>query len=245
MEPEVRQFRGIAPLGAGLRRPRGDPLEVRGLLSGDQDAGAPGAEACREGAEEVHAVLVDRSAAGQDRVAVLFPPKAPVDHRSHGVEPQPIDMEAVDPMLRSAEEVRANLGLAIVEARGAPTWQLAQVAVVLELRRPAVAHQAPGVLGEVGPDEVHENRDVMPVQGVYQVAEVVRRPQAAVHGVKACSALVAPRLLTRILRQRQELDGAESHLLDMLGQGLGQFSVPQRLAVGHRRGPTGEVHFVD
>mmetsp|Transcript_13565 Transcript_13565/g.39041 ORF Transcript_13565/g.39041 Transcript_13565/m.39041 type:complete len:893 (+) Transcript_13565:349-3027(+) len=224
--------------------PGGDPLEIRALLGEEQHARAALPHSRAQVAEEPDAFLVHDAPACEDGVAVVLPTEASVHHGRHRVQPEAVDVELVDPVLGRPEEVGSHLRLAVIEAGGAPSRQLAQLALVLELGGAAVPHQAPGVLGKVGAHEIHEHSDAMPVKDVDQVAEVVRRAQAAVHGVEARGALVPPGLVRRVLRQREELHRGEAHLRDVLGQGLGEGAIAPRLG-GRHGGPAAQVHLVD
>mmetsp|Transcript_117514 Transcript_117514/g.279008 ORF Transcript_117514/g.279008 Transcript_117514/m.279008 type:complete len:305 (+) Transcript_117514:1721-2635(+) len=128
-------------------------------------------------------------------------------------------------MVCGAEQVCLHFRLRIVEARRAPSRDLPQASFVLVLRHTTVLRQAPLVIGEVGPYEVHEHRDAVVVQGVHEETKVVRRAKATVHGIEARSALVTPRLVTRILRNWQELHRGKAHLRDVRHQRLRDVSV--------------------
>mmetsp|Transcript_139160 Transcript_139160/g.444633 ORF Transcript_139160/g.444633 Transcript_139160/m.444633 type:complete len:203 (+) Transcript_139160:1643-2251(+) len=147
-------------------------------------------------------------------------------------------------MLRRAAQVRPHLRLCVVEASSAPTRQLAQGSFVLKLRSPAVARQTPGVARKVRQDKVDEDSDAMPVQRVHQVAKVVGRSETAVHRIEARGTLVAPRLVRRVLRQRQQLHGDDTELEGVLRQRLRHGSVAQGLAVLPSH-PTAQVHLVN
>mmetsp|Transcript_30352 Transcript_30352/g.86849 ORF Transcript_30352/g.86849 Transcript_30352/m.86849 type:complete len:354 (+) Transcript_30352:1165-2226(+) len=231
-------------VAARLGGPLGDPLEIGRLFGCQQHTRMPPPNPRAQLAKKRHAVGVDRAAPREDCVAVFLLAEVAVDHGSDGVEPQPVHVEMRDPMLRRAAQVGPHLWLRVVEASRAPARQLAQGSFVLKLRRAAVARQTPGVARKVRQDKVDEDSDAMPVQCVHQVAKVVGRAEPAVHRVEARGALVAPRLVRRVLRQRQQLHSDDTELEGVLRQRLRHGSVAQGLAILPSH-PTAQVHLVN
>ena len=73
-----------------------------------------------------------------------------VEHRGDGVDPQPVDVELLEPVQRVGDQEVAHLAAAEVEDEGAPVRLLAAARVgVLVQRRAVEAGQRPLVLGEV------------------------------------------------------------------------------------------------
>ena len=106
-----------------------------------------------------------------------------VEHRGDGVDPEAVEVVAVEPEERVAEEEVADLGAAVVEDLGAPVAVLAQprVGVLVEMGAVEVA-QAVQVVGEVGGHPVEDHADAVPVQVIDEVGEVVGRAVAARSG---------------------------------------------------------------
>mmetsp|Transcript_13367 Transcript_13367/g.31900 ORF Transcript_13367/g.31900 Transcript_13367/m.31900 type:complete len:227 (-) Transcript_13367:1310-1990(-) len=133
----------------------------------------------------VSAVLVGQPLAGGAHVVL-------VDHASHGVDPQPVDVVPTQPVVRRPKQKGAHLMSAKVEDPSAPFLVLALSGVaVLVGRRPVVPGHGPGVFAEVSGDQVEEHADARLVEGVDEVLEVVGGAQTAVGGVLTRH-LVAP-----------------------------------------------------
>ena len=83
-----------------------------------------------------------------------------VEHRGDGVDPEAVDVVALEPEQGVAEEEVADLGAAVVEDLRAPVAVLAQprVLVLVEVGAVEVA-QPVEVAGEVGGDPVEDHAD--------------------------------------------------------------------------------------
>ena len=152
-----------------------------------------------------------------------------VEHRGHGVDAQAVDVEVLQPVQGVGDQEVAHLAAAEVEDVGAPVGVFAAQRVRILVQRGAVeASQGEVVLGEVGGDPVQDDADALAVEGVHQVAEVVRGAVARGRSVVG-GHLVAPRAAEGMLSQRHELHVREAHLLDVGDQLVGQFAVAQAL----------------
>ena len=103
-----------------------------------------------------------------------------VEHRGDRIDPQAVEVVAVEPEERVAEEEVADLGPAVVEDLGAPVAVFAQprVGVLVEMGAVEVA-QAVQIVGEVGGHPVEDHPEAVPVQVIDEVGEVVGRADAA------------------------------------------------------------------
>ena len=106
-----------------------------------------------------------------------------VEHRRDGVDPEAVDVVALEPEQGVAEEEVADLGPAVVEDLRAPVAVLAQpgVLVLVEVGAVEVA-EAVEVAGEVGGDPVEDHAEAVAVQRVDEVGEVVRACRTATSG---------------------------------------------------------------
>ena len=132
-----------------------------------------------------------------------------VEHRRHGVDPQAVDVVALEPEQGVAEEEVADLGAAVVEDLRAPVAMLAQagVFVLVEVRAVEVAEPV-DVAGKVGGDPVEDHADAVPVQRVDEVGEVVGRAEPR-RGREVADRLIAPLAVERMLADRHQLDVGE------------------------------------
>mmetsp|Transcript_15540 Transcript_15540/g.36606 ORF Transcript_15540/g.36606 Transcript_15540/m.36606 type:complete len:492 (-) Transcript_15540:91-1566(-) len=195
-----------------------------------------------EASQQSDAVLVQLALSRHDRITILLFAEVAVDDGRHRIYAKTIDVEVFDPVVRGPKKVRLDLRLGVVVAGCAPPWDLSHRTLILVLREAGVLHEAPLILGKVGSHKIHEHANVVAVQRVNQISEIIRGTQSPVHGIEASSTLVAPRLLARILGQRQELDCREAHFRHMLRQGLGEGAIGQPVRALH---PTSQMHLVD
>ena len=135
-----------------------------------------------------------------------------VEHRGHGVDPQAVDVELVDPVERVGDEEVADLVAAVVEDERAPVRVLALAGIGVLVERGAVeAGEGPVVLREVGGHPVDDDADAALVEVVDEVAEVVGRPEPR-RRREVAGHLVAPRAAERMLHHRQQLDVGEAEV---------------------------------
>ena len=123
-----------------------------------------------------------------------------IEHRGDGVDPQAVEVVAIEPEERVAEQEVANLGPAVVEDLGAPVAMFAQpwVGMLVEMRAVEIA-QAVRIVGEVGGNPVEDDAVAVPVQRVDEVGEVVGRAEPRRRG-EVADRLVAPASVERDAR---------------------------------------------
>ncbi len=151
-----------------------------------------------------------------------------VEHRRHRVDPQPVDVELLHPVLPAGAQEVAHLVAPEVEDQRPPVGLLALAGVgVLVEGGPVEAGQGEVVLGEVRRHPVDDHPDGPGVEGVDQGPEVVGGAEAR-RGGEVARHLVAPRRRVGVLAHGQQLDVGEAllgHVVDELG---GQLPVGQR-----------------
>ena len=98
-----------------------------------------------------------------------------VNHRRHRIDAQAVNVVAVQPEQRVAEEEVAYLGTAVVENLGAPVAVFAQprVGVLVKVCAVKVA-QAMQVVGEVRGNPVEDHSEAVAMEVVDEVREVIR-----------------------------------------------------------------------
>lgn len=161
-----------------------------------------------------------------------------VEHARHGVDPQAVDVELLEPVHGVRDEEVAHLAAAEVEDVGAPVGLLAAAGVgMLVHGHPVEPAERPLVLGEVRRHPVHDHADARLVQPVDEVAQVVGRAEAGGRR-EVARHLVAPGGSVGMLGERHELDVGEPELGHVLDERLGD------VAVSEARPPRAEVHLV-
>ena len=103
-----------------------------------------------------------------------------IEHRCHRVHAQSIDVVAVEPRHRAADQKSAHLVAAVVEDRAAPVWMdaLPRVGVLVEMR--AVEQLQAELVGrEMRRHPVEHHADAVLVQVVDHEHEILRRAVSA------------------------------------------------------------------
>ena len=218
MHPAQVPFVGKAQ--APLFRRAGDPFEVGGILGSQDAAGVAGLQPLVHGAQELHPIAVDPPA--------LIP--LPVEDAADGVEPQAVEVVAVQPVVGRALQEAAHLPAGVHEVAAAPLADPHVLAGIFIQAGPVKPGQAVGVHRKVGGHKVQQHRNAPPVQRVHQRHQPRRRAVAAGGGKKA-GGLVAPALVAGVLGQGQELHGVVAALGQVVGQRLGQLLVGVEAAV--------------
>src|SRR5699024_2660569 len=109
--------------------------------------------------ERLDAVLIDAAA----------PVALPVENIAHRVDPKPVEVKTVDPVVRSGKEKAANIVPAEVEVQAPPF-------IVLDVRKrifidagSVVAFQAEGVHGKMSRNDVQDDSDPVLVKTVHHL----------------------------------------------------------------------------
>ena len=217
----------------------GDARVRGGLLGDGDDARYALVGGGVELLEEVHDLEVLPPAVDVRLPLAVLARVVQVEHRGDRVDPEPVDVELLQPVERVGDEEVAHLGTAVVEHERAPLRVLAPAGVGVLVQGLAVERgQRPGVLGEVGRDPVHDHADARLVERVDQVPEVVGAAEPAGRGVVPGD-LVAPGAAEGVLGDRKQLDVGEPEVGDVGDELVGQLPVRQPLP------PGAEVDLVD
>ncbi len=226
------------PEAAQVHRP-GDARPGGGLLGDHHDPGHALVAGGVDLLQERDRVEVLPPAERVGRPLALLARVVEVEHRRDRVDPEPVDVELLEPVDRVGDEEVPDLGAAVVEDERAPVGVRAEPGVgVLVERGPVELGQRPGVAREVRGHPVDDDPDARLVQGVDQVPEVVGRAEPGRRRVVRGD-LVPPRAAERMLGHRQELDVGEPEVGDVGGQ------LDRELPVGQAGPPRAEVHLVD
>ncbi len=115
-----------------------------------------------------------------------------VQHRGDRVHPQTVQVALLDPVQGAGQQEILHFVTAEVEDQGGPVEMFAQAGIGVFVQRFAVeAGQAVSVLGKVRRHPVEDHADIVLVAVVDEIAEVVRRAEAAGRGVVA-GGLITP-----------------------------------------------------
>ncbi len=167
-----------------------------------------------------------------------------VEHRRHGIHPDPVDVVAVEPEVGAREQEAPDLEAVVVEDRAVPVRvvALARVGVLVEVGAVEVA-EAVLVAREVRGHPVEDHTDAGLVQRVDQEHQVLGRAEPG-RGGEVAGGLVAPGAVERVLGERQELHVGEPLLEHVVAQHGGELAVVQRPQLVLGVAPRPEVHLV-
>ena len=138
-----------------------------------------------------------------------------VEHRGDGVDAQPVDVEAVDPVERVAVEEVGDLVAAEIVDRGVPVRMEALARIGVFVKRGAVETRQALLIGrEMRRDPVEDHAEARGVRAVDEAGESRRLAEAAGRR-KQADRLVAPGFVERMLADRQKLDVGVAHVRDV------------------------------
>ena len=167
-----------------------------------------------------------------------------VEHRGDGIDAQPVDVEALEPVERVGDEEVAHLAAAEIVDQRVPVAVEAEARVLVLVERGAVeAGEAVRVGREMRRHPVEDDADAGLVAAVDEAGEILRRAEAAGRREQA-DRLVAPGAVERMLADRQQLDMGEAHVLDVGDQLVGELVIGEE-AVAVLAPPGAEMHLVD
>jgi len=176
----------------------------------------------------------------------LVPRIIQIEHGSYGVDPEPVDVVAVEPEQGTADQERSDLVAAVVEDVAFPFGMEALLGVgMLEQIGPIEVHQTMLVTGKVRGDPVEDDPEAMTVQFLDQEHEIVRGAVPGGWG-EIAGRLITPRTEEGMLHHWQEFHVGEAHLTQVGRELCGQFAVGQRPVLLLRNSSPGpQVELVD
>ena len=150
-----------------------------------------------------------------------------VQHRSHRVDAQSVDVVLVQPEQRVGDQEIADFVAAVIEDHRAPVGMLALPRILVFVQRRAVeASQAVAVPREMGRHPIENHADAVAMAVVDEVHEVFGRAVAAGDRIVA-HRLIAPTARERMLADRQQFEVRVAHLLAVVHQSTGQLPIVQ------------------
>ena len=185
-----------------------------GVFGGGEDIRVAGFEPLVHKPEKLDAVLIDAAA----------PVALPVENIAHRVDPQPVEVKTVDPVVRSGKEKAANIVPAEVKVQAAPF-------IVLDVRKrifidagSVVAFQAEGVHGKMSRNDVQDDSDPVLVKTVHHLHQFLCRSIAG-SGTVETGRLIAPGFIAGIFCERKKFYIIISTFLHIGDQGVSQIEV--------------------
>ena len=154
-----------------------------------------------------------------------------VEHRGDGVDTQPVDVEAVDPVEGVAVEEIGDFVAAEIVDRGVPVRMEALAGIGMFVKRGAVEpRQAMLVGGEMRRRPVKNHAEAGGVRAVDEAREARRFAESAGRRKKT-DRLVAPGLVERMLADRQKLEMGVTHPRGVRDQLVGEFVIGEKPSV--------------
>ena len=162
-----------------------------------------------------------------------------IQHRSHRVAPDAIDVVLFQPEHGAGNQEADDLIPAVVKHQGSPILMLAFSRVRILVAAGSVKFCQPvDVPGEMSRHPIHNYADSRLMAPVHKAHKLLR---VAVAGGrrKIAGHLIAPGTVVWILRHRHQLDMGISHLLHVRDQLIGELFIGKRIAVGELSPGTG------
>ncbi len=202
---------------AARRRPA--HLGERGALLGDhRDAGIVVVDQVVHPPQEIDRLQVLAAAVAVGNPLALPAGIVEVEHRGDRVDPQAVEVVAVEPGQGVGDQEAAHLVAAVVEDQRAPV-HVAALARDRRARRGGCRRTRPGrsCRGEMRRHPVEDHADAALVQVVDEPGEILGRAVAVGRGEEARH-LVAPGAVEGVLGDGHQLDVGEAHLRRVVGQ---------------------------
>ena len=169
-----------------------------------------------------------------------------VEHRSHGIDAQAVEVIALEPRERISDQETADFIAAVVKNQRAPihVGTLAGIRVFVEMRA-VKFREGKTVAGKMGGHPVENHPKPAAVQVVDKPREILGRPKAVGGRVKARD-LITPRAIERMFRQRHHLNMREAHVDGVVGELHRQLPIRQgAVSILGFTFPRAEVNFVN
>ena len=150
-------------------------------------------------------------------LSLLFP-VIQIQHVGHGINPQPVQMELLQPEAGTGNQEALHFRAAVIKIHGIPVFVFRQHDISGFIQRfPVKMPQAVGILAEMSRHPVQDHADFVFVQRVHQVHEIFRASVTAGSSEIPCG-LVAPGTVVRIFAQGHQFHMSIAHLFYILRQ---------------------------
>ena len=231
-----------------LRQRRRDAGPRRRFLGHHDGAGTAFADDGVEMAQEADRLEILAAAMDVGNPGVCRPAVVAIQHRSHGIDAQPVDMEALQPVQSAGDQEALHLATAEIVDVGIPVVMIALARIEMLVEGRAVETRQPvGVGRKMCRDPVQKHPDSGAMRGIDEAGKRLGRAIDRRRREQA-ERLIPPRAAKRMLRHREQLDMGKAHLLDVRDEPLRQ-EIPERTLCGTRPcllpHPGAGMHFVD
>ena len=194
--------------------------------------------------EEGDRLAVLLASVGVGKPLALPPRIVEVEHRGDGVDAQPVDMEAIDPIEGVAIEEVGDLVPAEVVDRRIPVGMEALAGIRVLVEGGAVEVGEPMFVGrEMRRDPIDDHAEARGVRLVDEAGEPCRLAMTSCRREKA-ERLVAPGFVERMLADRQQLEVRVTQVRDIGDEFVGKLIIGEKPAVWTPF-PRTEMDFVD
>ena len=125
-----------------------------------------------------------------------------IKHRGHGINPQRIDMELIDPVQSAADQIVDDLTPSIIENQSTPVSVLTFAGILMFIQGRAVKATEPvGIFREMRRYPIDNDADTCQMTLIDKIAEVIRVAKALCRRIHA-DRLISPGTVERMLRDR-------------------------------------------
>ncbi|MNX96276.1 hypothetical protein D3C86_1285870 [compost metagenome] len=200
-----------------------DAWPCGGFLGDHQGTGCFQGDHIVEVAQEVDGLQILPPAMAVRHPLAGFARVVAVQHRGHGIDPQAIDVEMLEPVQRRRQHVAVHFSAPQVVDQRVPILveTFLRVAVLVQ-RRTVELGQAVGIGGEMRRHPVENHPDAGQVAGIDERGELVRRAITRTRR-ELRQQLITPRTAERVFHDRHQFDVGEAQVFDIGNQSLGQF----------------------
>ena len=203
---------------SAMRSGCGHPGPGGGLLGDHQHAGCRGVDLVVEVTDERDGLEVLASAMHVRHPLAVLAAVVAIQHRRHRIDPQPVDMVALDPPTSRRHEKGPHLVSAVIEHPAAPLGVTTEARIrVFEQRLTVEVDQPERILGKVRRHPIEDHADTRLMELVDEGCEIVRGAKTRGRSEEP-GHVVAPRAAEGVFHHRHELDVGEAQFAAVRGE---------------------------
>ena len=164
----------------------------------------------------------------------LFAGIVEIEHRCHGINPQPVYVVFLKPEKGIRDEIIFHLVPSVIEYKCPPLPVLPLLWVRMFVETcPVEKTQTVGILGEMSGYPVNDDADAVLMASVYEKHKVFRLAEPARRCIIA-ECLISPGSIERMFGYRQQLDMSKSEFFNICNEFFGQFPICKKsVSVSH------------
>lgn len=154
----------------------------------------------------------------------LFPGVVQIEHRRNCIHPEPVHMKTVQPVQRTADQKAAHLVASEIENIRSPVLLLSLPRIrMLVQRGPVEAPERKGVFRKMGRHPVQNHADSQRMHMIHKIGEILRCPEPGGRRIEPRH-LIPPRLVQRMLADREKFHMRVAHVQHILSERMGQLA---------------------